>query len=198
MYRYRAVPDAKQFTVSWNTFAQLTNPTVSYGTSPGALTQTASSSVSVTYPTSLTYNNHVNITGLLPFTKYYYLPQESNATTPYTFTTARLAGDMTPYTAGVVVDMGTFGALGLGTTTGTGAANPLQVNEQTTIAALTQLIDGYEFIVHAGDIAYADFWLKGEIQNYLPTTTTDQGAKVYESILNAFFDELVGISSVKP
>ncbi|KUJ16457.1 Metallo-dependent phosphatase [Mollisia scopiformis] len=183
--------------VSWNTFSQLTNPTVSYGLSPNALTQTASSSVSVTYPTSLTYNNHVNITGLAPFTTYYYLPQYSNATTPYTFTTARAAGDQTPYTVGVVVDMGTFGALGLSTVVGTGAANPLAVNEQTTIAALTEMIDSYEFIVHAGDIAYADYWLKEEIQNYLPTTTPAQGAVVYESILNAFFDEMNIITSQK-
>ncbi|KAF4633574.1 hypothetical protein G7Y89_g4556 [Cudoniella acicularis] len=184
--------------VSWNTFQQLANPTVSYGLSPDALTQTASSSVSITYATSLTYNNHVDITGLLPYTTYYYLPQYSNATTPYTFTTARLAGDATPYTVGVVVDMGTFGALGLSDVTGSnGGTNPLAVNEQTTIAALTEMIDNYEFMVHAGDIAYADYWLKEEIQDYLPTTTTDQGAVVYESILNAFFDEMVGITSQK-
>lgn len=183
--------------MSWNTFSQLPNPTVSYGISPDALTQTASSSVSVTYATSLTYNNHVNITGLSPYTTYYYLPQYSNATTPYTFTTARAAGDTTPYTVGVVVDMGTFGVLGLSDVVGAGASNPLRVNEQTTIAALTEMIDNYEFMVHAGDISYADYWLKEEIQNYLPTTTTAQGAAVYESILNAFFDEMEGITSQK-
>jgi hypothetical protein len=139
----------------------------------------------------------VNITGLLPYTTYYYLPQYSNTTTPYSFTTARAAGDPTPYTVGVVVDMGTFGALGLSTVVGTGAANPLQVNEQTTIAALTEMLDSYEFMVHAGDIAYADYWLTEEIQNYLPTTTTAQGAVVYESILNSFFDEMIGITSQK-
>ncbi|KAF8857110.1 Metallo-dependent phosphatase [Acephala macrosclerotiorum] len=162
---------------------------------PNALTQTTSSSVSVTYATSLTYNSHVNINGL-PYTTYYYLPQYSNATTPYTFTTAHVAGDITPYTVGVVVDMGTFGALGLSNVAGTGAANTLAVNEQATIAALTKMIDSYEFMVHAGDIAYADYWLKEEIQNYPPTTTTAQGA-VYESILNAFFDEMEGITAQK-
>jgi hypothetical protein len=183
--------------VSWNTFEQLTNPTVTYGTSPSALTQTASSSVSVTYATSLTYNNHVNITGLSPYTTYYYRPQYSNATTPYSFTTARAAGDTTPFTVGVVVDMGTFGSLGLSTTVGSGAANPLAPGEQTTIAALTEMIDSYEFLVHAGDIAYADTWLKEEIGGYLPTTTTNQGAVVYESILNAFYDELEPVSALK-
>ena len=104
---------------------------------------------------------------------------------------------MTPYTVGVVVDMGTFGALGLSTTVGTGAANPLAVNEQTTIAAMTEMINDYEFVVHAGDIAYADYWLKEEIQNYLPTTTTAQGAVVYEQILNAFYDEVRVIYNTK-
>ncbi|TVY84030.1 Acid phosphatase [Lachnellula suecica] len=184
--------------VSWNTFSQLPNPTVMYGTSPGSLTQTASSSVSVTYATSLTYNNHVNITGLQPFTTYYYLPQYSNTTTPYTFTTSRPAGDMTPYTVGVVVDLGTMGALGLSSTTGSnGGTSPLAVNEQTTIASIAEQIDSFEFMVHAGDIAYADYWLKEEIENYIPTTTTAQGAQVYESILNAFYDEMLNITSVK-
>ena len=138
----------------------------------------ASSSVSITYPTSLTYNNHVNITGLLPDTTYFYLPQYSNATTPYSFTTSRAAGDMTPYTVAVIVDMGTFGALGLSDVVGNGAANPLRVNEQTTIAAMTELESEYDFIIHPGDIAYADYWLKEEsvdqtyfditMSNYLP------------------------------
>jgi hypothetical protein len=97
----------------------------------------------------------------------------------------------------VVVDLGTFGALGLSTVVGTGAANPLAVNEQTTITALTETINDYEFMVHAGDIANADYWLKEEIQNYLPTTTTAQGATVYESILNAFFDEMEPITQQK-
>jgi len=184
--------------VSWNTFEQLSNPTVTYGTDPSNLDLSASSSVSITYQTSLTYNNHVNITGLSPFTTYYYLPQYSNATTPYSFTTARAAGDMTPFSVAVVVDMGTFGPLGLSTTVGVGAANPLQPGEQTTITALTQVIDSYEFLVHAGDISYADAWLKEEIGNYIATTTTAQGAQVYESILNAFYDELEQVTASKP
>jgi acid phosphatase type 7 len=145
----------------------------------------------------LTYNNHVNITGLSSFTTYYYLPQFSNATTPYSFTTARAAGDMTPFTVGSITDMGTFGPLGLSTTVGTGAANPLRVGEQTTISALEEMMSSYEFLIHAGDIAYADAWLKEEIGNYLPTTTTAAGAQVYESILNAFYDELEPVTAYK-
>lgn len=185
-----------KYAASWNTFSQLPRPSVSYGISPEALDQVAYSSVSVTYPTSLTYNNHVNITGLTAYTTYYYLPQYSNATTPYSFTTARAAGDETPFTVGVVVDMGTFGAYGLSSDGGE-ATHPLALNEQTTIAALKSMIDTYEFMVHAGDMAYADYWLKEEIHGYLPPTTMEEGAVVYESILNAFFDQLEPISRAK-
>jgi phosphodiesterase/alkaline phosphatase D-like protein len=154
--------------VSWNTFEQLTNPSVIYGTDPANLDLTATSSVSVTYATSLTYNNHVNITGLSPYTTYYYLPQYSNATTPYAFTTARAAGDSTPYTVGVVIDMGTFGALGLSSSI-PAADNPLGPNEQTTIAGMLEMIDNYEFVVHPGDLAYADAWAKEEAAGEIPT-----------------------------
>jgi len=92
---------------------------------------------------------------------------------------------------------GTFGALGLSDHVGTGAANPLKVNEQTTIQAMSSVLGSYEFLLHPGDIGYADYWLKEEIQNYLPNTTIANGYKVYESILNAFFDEVAPISSVK-
>lgn len=50
----------------------------------------------------------------------------------------------------------------------------------------------------AGDIAYADYWLKEEIQNFLPNTSIAAGAEVYESILNAFYDEMSTVSAYKP
>ena len=50
----------------------------------------------------------------------------------------------------------------------------------------------------AGDIAYADYWLKEEIQHFIPNTTLEAGAKVYEHILNAFYDEMAPITSNKP
>lgn len=61
-------------TISWNTFVQLDAPTVHFGTSEGSMDQTASSNVSVTYPSSLTYNNHVRILNLEANTQYWYLP----------------------------------------------------------------------------------------------------------------------------
>lgn len=51
--------------------------------------------------------------------------------------------------------------------------------------------------MHPGDIAYADYWLKEEIQGYLPNTTIANGYKVYEAILNAFFDEALPLSAAK-
>lgn len=50
----------------------------------------------------------------------------------------------------------------------------------------------------AGDIAYADYWLKEEIQGFLPNTTIADGAKVYESLLNQYYDEMTPITSKKP
>ena len=50
----------------------------------------------------------------------------------------------------------------------------------------------------AGDIAYADYWLKEEIQGFLPNTTIAEGFNVYESILNDFYDELTSVTAYKP
>ena len=57
--------------VSWNTKQKLSKPTVSFGAG-GNLDRSASSDISITYPTSSTYNNHVTITGLEPDTRYHY------------------------------------------------------------------------------------------------------------------------------
>ncbi|CZR62525.1 related to acid phosphatase precursor (pH 6-optimum acid phosphatase) [Phialocephala subalpina] len=189
--------------VSWNTFNKLDNPAVKYGLSPNSLNQSASSNVSITYPTSLTYNNHVKITGLQLDTTYYYAPNEllGNTTSlPYTFRTSRPAGDGTPYSVAIVVDLGTMGAQGLTTSAGKGvvSTNILTPNETNTIQSLTAALNSYEFLWHPGDIAYADYWLKEEIQGFLPNTTIADGYKVYESILNDFYDEMSTITTFKP
>lgn len=213
----------KGMVVSWNTFSQLERPIVHYGRFPDALIHEASSDTSVTYPTSTTYNNHVTLEDLEEDTLYYYLPEHSNTTEPYTFRTSRRAGDKTPFTMAVVVDMGLMGPDGLSTSVGKGAANPLGPNDTNTIQSLEQNLGGIDFIWHrmsselrcfihnpfgramltihhitAGDIAYADYWLKEEIQGYLPNTTIIDGIKVYESLLNQFYDEIAPLTSVKP
>jgi hypothetical protein len=140
--------------VSWNTYNQIANPTVKYGLDPKNLASEASSTISVTYNTSLTYNNHVKITGLLADTTYYYMPtslMESDANTgPFSFKTSRAAGDSTPYSIAVVVDMGTFGPEGLGTTAGSGVVsnNILKPGETNTIQSITSDLEDIEFLLH--------------------------------------------------
>lgn len=41
------------------------------------------------------------------------------------------------------------------------------------------------------------YWLKKEIQNFLPNTSIANGAKVYEKILNAFYYEMASITLSK-
>lgn len=132
--------------ISWNTFSQLPQPTVRYGSSPHSLPHTASSHVSVTYKTSTTFNNHVKITGLKPNTQYYYLPD--NSETQYTFKTSRVAGDQTPYSIAFVADLGLIGPDGLTTHVGTGAANPLGPNEINTIQSIQKNLDHVDFLWH--------------------------------------------------
>lgn len=111
-------------TVSWNTFSQLSNPTVKYGRNLQSLDQTASSDISITYATSLTWNNHVQLQNLQADTEYWYQPQPSNSSSPvYSFRTARAAGDNTPHSVAIAVDLGLMGSDGLTTHVGTGAAN---------------------------------------------------------------------------
>jgi acid phosphatase type 7 len=184
--------------VSWNTYSPLSKPIVRYGTNPYALNMEASSNVSVTYQTSTTYNNHVKITGLKPDTLYYYQPIHDNSTTPYTFKTSKAAGDGSSMTVAVVVDLGTMGADGLTTHIGVGAANPLKPGVVNTIQALGNAKSSYDFVWHPGDIAYADYWLKEEIQKFLPNTTLAGGAAVYERILNEFYDQMTVVTSERP
>jgi hypothetical protein len=189
--------------VSWNTFHKLGKPTVHFGLSASNLNETASSKISVTYPTSLTYNNHVLLTGLSPNTTYFYLPAhlaDSHSSVPYNFTTSRVAGDMTPFSIAVVVDLGTMGTRGLTTSAGTGVKpqNILKPGETNTIESLTKYRNDFDFIWHPGDIAYADYWLKEEIQGFLPNTTIEGGHTVYEAILNDYYDQMMAVTATKP
>jgi acid phosphatase type 7 len=203
--------------VSWNTNSKLAVPTVFYGTNPSHLNSIATSSISVTYATSTTYNNHVKIYGLQPNTKYYYIPACGSLSSPYSFTTARKIGDTTPFSFAMIGDMGTFGPDGLSTHVGTGAANPLAPGDLTTIQSLQNAFGTFDFIYHGkhrhnpmlliltlliktvGDIAYADAWLKEETGGYLPEDSGfTAGSATYDRILNDFFDEVEPLSSLKP
>jgi acid phosphatase type 7 len=78
----------------------------------------------------------------------------------------------------------------LTTYVGVGAANPLKPGEVNTIQALANAKSSYDFLWHAGDIVYADYWLKKEIQKFLPNTTLAGGAAVYERIWDEFYDQM--------
>ncbi|OAQ71361.1 metallophosphoesterase [Pochonia chlamydosporia 170] len=190
-------------TVSWNTFEHVKAPSVKWGLSKNKLVHTASSNVSVTYPTSTTYNSHVLISGLKSDTTYYYLPSplpQGDGVKPYSFTTARSAGDTDAFSVAVVVDLGTMGRLGLTTSAGKGVSksNILKPGEKNTIDSLATTRPTYDFIWHPGDIAYADYWLKEEIQGFLPNTSIKDGHNVYETILNDFYDEMAAVTETKP
>lgn len=134
--------------ISWNTFSRLEQPRLYFGTSPDCLDQEARSNISVTYPTSTTYNNHVKLTGLKPNTKYYYQPEFSTSIVPYYFVTSRAPGDHTAFTAALVVDMGTMGPLGLSTSVGDGGANPLEPGQNNTIQSLESMLPSFDFLWH--------------------------------------------------
>ncbi|KAK9236927.1 Metallo-dependent phosphatase-like protein [Lipomyces kononenkoae] len=185
-------------TVSWNTYEQISEPIVYYGTNVWNLTDFATGS-SVTYNTSLTWSNHVKITGLTPDTQYYYIVSHTNCyncseLAPYTFTTARESGNTTPFTVAVAVDLGVMGSTGLSTT----SKGKITANETNTIQSLTRYLDGFDFLWHPGDIAYADYWLKEQIQKYLTAVPIDMGYESYNKLLNQYFDEMQPITALKP
>lgn len=139
--------------VSWNTFERLERPTIHYGLTPTELNMTATSNISITYHTSLTYNNHVKIMNLKPDTIYYYLPEHllhMDSTHAYNFTTSRAAGVEHEFSVAVVVDMGTMGSQGLTTTAGQGVSpnNTLKPNEINTVQSLERYRDSYDFVWH--------------------------------------------------
>lgn len=140
--------------VSWNTFTKESTPTVHYGRSPDELCYSASSDDSVTYDTSLTYNNHVTLTGLKPDTVYYYLPRhllaDNSTTPPYSFRTSRPAGDGKSYSTAVIIDLGTMGPKGLTTSAGQSVSpnNILRPGENNTMQSMEKLLDTFDFILH--------------------------------------------------
>lgn len=88
----------------------------------------------------------VRIEKLKPGTTYYYRIPGGNGTDPsqiLDFTTARAAGDSTPFTVAVLADMG-------------------YTNAKNTHKHLVSAVqDGAAFVWHGGDISYADQWYAG-------------------------------------
>ncbi|GAA6030978.1 hypothetical protein JCM8097_008966 [Rhodosporidiobolus ruineniae] len=199
-------------TISWNTFTKLNTSTVTYGYAPDKLEFTASSDTSKTYPSSRTWNQHVKLTGLKPGTKYYYKVSNHNiggsAYLPiYSFKTAKAAGDDTPYTVAVIGDLGLMGEDGLSTKTGPRGGSThaiLDENETNTIQSMLELKDTYEYLLHVGDIGYADYFLKEATQGYFGLSDSETQPTIgavnvkYEQLSEQFFDQMRPITAEKP
>lgn len=96
-----------------------------------------------------------------------------------TFKAALVAGDMEPFNATVMADLGVYGENGYTVSSKkkrdlSPAVSP-ELNH-TTIAALAATIDEYDFVIHPGDFAYADDW-------YYNTDNVLDEKNVYEAIL---------------
>lgn len=171
---------------------------------------TAYSPVSITYETSPKWENHVLLESLEsdttcePTRGFEY---DQSLTTAdyyqvcdgpiYSFKTGRCAGDMTPYSTAVVVDMGTMGEYGLSTCLPADISNALKPNQTNTIQRLQAQMDDYDFVIHPGDMAYADYWAKEQITMGSNLTIQDQ-ILGYNAINEAFFDEISVIARRKP
>ncbi|KAK2589432.1 hypothetical protein QQS21_012889, partial [Conoideocrella luteorostrata] len=132
------------------------SPSVTWGTTANALTNTAtgsSRSYDRTPPCSQAavtqcsqFYHEVQIRNLKPDTTYYYTIPAANGTTAssiLSFTTARAAGSKKAFTIAVLNDMGYTNAGG-------------------TFRELNKAVDdGVAFAWHGGDISYADDWFSG-------------------------------------
>ena len=242
LQQHLAFAGSTGMTVSWSTHAQLDTPQVWYGEAPNALTNVATGNSS-TYPSSRVYDNHVKLTGLKANTKYWYRTSYQFSTFSLcvrfnhltilfdrncpgcayraldTFTTAREAGDETPFSVAVVIDLGLMGADGLSTKVGPygGAANPLGPYDLNTIQSLlenkeyallstSQLLayafpSTYEFLAHFGDLAYADYFIKESWEGYfgnnslVPNMTSVMDG--YNVLLEQFYDQMTPLTSSK-
>ncbi|GAD97726.1 hypothetical protein NECHADRAFT_87328 [Paecilomyces variotii No. 5] len=188
-----AVNGPNSMSIGWNTYQQLTQPCVQYGTSSDSLTQKACSNSSVTYPTARTWSNSVTLTGLSPATTYYYKIASTNSTVEH-FSSPRSPGDKTPFTINAVIDMGVYGADGYTiqmdqTKRDTIPSIDPSLNH-TTIGRLAETVDDYEFIIWPGDYAYADDW-------YLKPKNVLDGTNAYEAILEEFFSQLAPVAGRK-
>ncbi|KAI0884784.1 putative acid phosphatase [Annulohypoxylon maeteangense] len=188
-----AVSGPNAISVGWNTYEKLGKPCVQYGTSSNALNLEACSNNSVTYSTSRTYSNAVTLTNLAPATTYYYKIVSTNSSVDH-FLSPRVAGDTTPFAMNAVIDMGVYGADGYTIKMDQTKRDIIPTIDpslnHTTISALANTVDDYEFVVHPGDFAYADDW-------YLKPKNLFDGEDAFQAILEEFYNQLSPISGRK-
>jgi hypothetical protein len=178
--------DGAGITISWDTLRDIRNPKVRYGLSPKHLDQIADGQ-STTYPTSWTYSNHVTLENLEPNTTYYYKVSYSRKQVR-SFRTPPANHD--PFTFAAFADLGSLGQLSV---EDFGEKGILMPPPKTTFDSIRENIDSYDFIWHIGDIAYADNWLDEPSFG-----GTGPNLDAFNTVLNAYYDEVEPVSSQKP
>ncbi|KAL2870566.1 purple acid phosphatase family protein [Aspergillus lucknowensis] len=190
-----AIYGPNSVSIGWNTYTQLNQSCVQYGTSSDSLSKRSCALVKpTTYPTSRTYENVVVLTDLTPGLTYYYKIVSTNSTVDH-FLSPRTPGDKTPFSFNAVIDLGVYGEDGF-TIAGDKtkkdtipSINPAL--NHTTIGRLANTVDDYEFVIHPGDFAYADDW-------FLTLDNLLDGENAYQAILENFYTQLAPIAGRKP
>lgn len=129
----------------------------------------------------------------MPATTYYYKIVSTNSSVDH-FMSPRRAGDTTPFAIDVVIDLGVYGEDGFTIKQDESKRDTIpsvmpELNH-STIWALAQTVDDYEFVFHPGDFAYADDWFE-TLDNLF------DGSQAYEAILENFYDQLAPIAGRK-
>ncbi|RYC63540.1 hypothetical protein CHU98_g2680 [Xylaria longipes] len=189
-----AIKGPNSVAIGWNTYQQLSKPCVQYGTSNDALESTACSTISITYPSSRTWGNTVTLSDLSPGTTYYYKITSTNSTVGH-FLSPRPAGDTGAFSFNAVIDLGVYGADGYTIKSDNARRDTIPLVDpslnHTTIGRLANTIDDYEFVVHPGDLGYADDWLM------VPKDLFD-GTDAYAAIVEQFYGQLAPIAARRP
>lgn len=180
--------------VSWNTYQDQANSCVKYGTSASKLDKQVCSTASKTYPTSRTWFHSVSLDGLSPATTYYY-QIVGGASEVNHFFSPRVPGDKTPFAINAIIDLGVYGEDGFTIKMDQSKRDTIpSINpslNHTTINRLADTVNDYEFIIHPGDLAYADDWIER------PKNLFD-GKNAFQAILEQFYNQLAPISGRKP
>ncbi|KAI1822687.1 Metallo-dependent phosphatase-like protein [Xylaria intraflava] len=189
-----AIKGPNAMSIGWNTHEQISEPCVQFGPRRDQLDSLACSTSSVTYPNSRTYVNTVTLSGLSPATTYYYRIMSSNSSVE-SFLSPRSAGDKGPFSFNAVIDMGVYGEDGYTIKMDDAPRSRIPLVDpslnHTTIGRLASTIDDYEFIVHPGDLAYADDWIYSKKNLF-------HGAEAYAAIMEQFYEQLAPIAARKP
>lgn len=184
--------------ISWNTADQNDKPTIRYGESQSSLTNIATGSPGQIFQSAVNYANTVSIGGLQADTTYYYTIDGDANQNVRTFKTS-VDGGTKEFVYGFVGDMGLMGSMGLSDKAGAkvDSFEILKPGEQNTMESLKRQVDDLDFIIHGGDFAYADYWLKEEMQHYINGTLED-GPRLYIEMVDMFYDELEPLTSKLP